>query len=344
MAFPHRSSPGGRALRFARVTTPLVVAGLLLTACSGDGPDQSPDAGPGEGPGGEPTAAPVLSPLTGQPFKGDGPDHPVLAVKIDNSSSSRPQVGLAQADMVAEELVEGGITRLAVFFHRRVPETVGPVRSMRATDIGIVTPLDAVLVASGGAPETVQRVDQAGIVTVTEGAAGYYRESSRSAPYNLFMRLRELAGSLEAAPLPPSYLPFGDSPLPAGRKASGLTASFSRSSATTFEYRDGGYVNTDTNAGADDQFVPRTVLVLRVQVGDAGYRDPAGNPVPETLFTGQGPAMIFHGGRVIRGTWTKNGLEATVRLSHSSGPLQLPPGKVWIELVPVDGGAVTVVR
>ena len=52
--------------------------------------------------------------------------------------------------------------------------------------------------------------------------------------------------------------------------------------------------------------MPDSVLVLRVRVGDAGYRDPAGNPVPETIYAGQGPALLFHGGKVVRGTWTKS--------------------------------------
>ena len=53
-----------------------------------------------------PSTAP---PLTGLVVKGKVPNHPVLAVKIDNSSNSAPQVGLGSADMVAEELVEGGL-------------------------------------------------------------------------------------------------------------------------------------------------------------------------------------------------------------------------------------------
>src|SRR4051794_16109395 len=71
------------------------------------------------------------SPLTGLPVMGKVPVHPVIAVKIDNSSSSAPQVGLGSAEMVTEELVEGGITRLAAFFYTGIPDTVGPVRSMR---------------------------------------------------------------------------------------------------------------------------------------------------------------------------------------------------------------------
>ena len=63
-------------------------------------------------------------------------------------------------DMVVEELVEGGLSRLAAFFYSTLPQgLVGPARSMRATDIGIVKPVDAILVGSGGAPRTLARID-----------------------------------------------------------------------------------------------------------------------------------------------------------------------------------------
>jgi hypothetical protein len=310
---------------------------LLLASCGGDD-----DTDGGKKAAREPVPR---SPLTGLPLEGKPPTHPVLAVKIDNSSSSAPQAGLGSADLVAEELVEGGITRLAVFFYSEVPEQVGPVRSMRATDIGIVRPLDAVLVASGGAPPTVSRVADAGIKTFTEGAVGYYRDESRVAPYNLFMRLGELAKTLKDPGPPANYVQFGPGDaLPKGEPASGLTATFSGSSSSTFALRNGRYVNTDTYAAADDQFVADTVLVLRVEVGDAGYLDPAGNPVPETVFEGQGEAMIFHAGRVVRGTWSKTSVSADLNLRAGGKSLELPAGKTWIELVPADGGSVSITR
>ncbi len=83
------------------------------------------------------------------------------------------------------------------------------------------------------------------------------------------------------------------------------------------------------------------MLVLRVQTSDAGYKDPAGNPVPETHFTGKGAAMVFHGGKLLRATWTKDGLDAPLTLSTKSGEVKIPAGHVWIELVPADGGDVS---
>ncbi len=313
---------------------------LALSACGGDNKES---AGSDE-PADEPTkAAPVFSPLTGEQVEAN-PKHPVVVVKIDNSYASAPQVGLGQADLVVEELVEGGITRLAVFFDQRIPQNVGPVRSMRATDIGVVQPAKALLVASGGAPQTVSRVAKSKIKTFTEGATGYYRESSRRSPYNLFMKLRELVKSVKGGDRPTTYLPFAEpgAELPAGRPATGLEAKFSGNSTTSWQFQGGKYVNTNSNAGQGDRFQPDTVLVLRVKVGDAGYLDPAKNPVPETIFTGKGQAMVFHGGKLIRGRWSKAGFDSELSLMTQAGELRLPPGKVWVELVPADGGDVVV--
>ena len=158
------------------------------------------------------------------------------------------------------------------------------------------------------------------------------------------MGLPELAGSLKSPRPPESYLPWssGDADFPKGRPAKRLSAVFSGGHTTSWSYAGGKYANVNSFAPESDRFAPATVLVLRVEVGDAGYRDPAGNPVPETKLTGSGAAMVFHGGRVVRGTWEKDGLDGSLSLSTAAGDLRIPPGKVWIELVPANGGNVTI--
>ncbi len=331
--------PGRPVLSFVSL---VLTGSVALAGCGGD--DAGPE--PAASPDAQGTAAgATLSgqwPLTGLTAEGAAPRHPVMVVKIDNTGSSNPQLGLGSADLVTEELVEGGSTRLAVFYYSQLPDRVGPVRSMRATDIGIVEPAEAVLVASGGAPPTVRRVRAAGIKAVTEGGVGYSRDSSRRSPYNLFMDLPALARSLRAPEPPPPYFTWGkEGEFPGGQKARRLSATFSAGHTTSWQLRKGTYVNLNSEAQAGDEFRPDTVLVLRVRVGDAGYKDPAGNPVPETKFSGKGKAMVFHGGSMVRATWTKRSLSAPVKLETKAGELALPPGKVWMELVPTNGGNVT---
>ena len=317
---------------------------LVLAACGHDKTsesDKTPQSQPVQG--GAKLAA--VWPLTGEPVTGSTPPRPVLVTKIDNSSDSRPQVGLRKADLITEELVEGGITRLAVFFYQQLPDVAGPVRSMRASDIGIVKPAHAVIVASGAAPPTLARLRYNKITFFGGGGPGYYRDGSRIAPHNLMVHMGPLARSVrKKAVVPASYLPWGkDSDFAGTAPATSIQAMFSRSSTTMWKFQGGKYVNTNSNAAAGDRFNPDSVLVLRVREGDAGYRDPAGNPVPETLYFGKGPALLFHAGKLERGTWTKRSRKTPVKLSTAAGAMKVPAGHVWIELVPMNrfGGRVS---
>jgi hypothetical protein len=336
------------ARQLIRITATLAALSLGLAACGGD--DKSSEDGGGDEPK---TAAskdagdPDTWPLTGLPVDGGSSeqDHPVLVLKMDNTEASAPQQGLSSADLVVEELVEGGITRLAALFYSEIPGDVGPVRSMRASDIGIVSPVDGAMVTSGGAAVTVQRITDAGIKIFNEGSPGFYRESTRSAPYNLFTDMAKVAKASEddKDARPADYLPWGaEGDLPAGKPANTLTADFG-SHDTNWTFDNGSYVNQNTFAADGDEFPADSVLVLRVDVGDAGYKDPAGNPVPETIFKGGGKALLFHGGQVVEGTWSKDELGSALKLETKGGKLTVPAGRVWIELVPNDdkGGSVS---
>ena len=334
--------------RLAAPTGLLLVASLVLAGCSGGDDEASEEptveVTHADGTTEEVPAEPGTWPLTGlEAKKNDGKlTHPVLVTKMDNTPSSAPQVGLSDADLVVEELVEGGVTRLAAFYYSQLPANVGPVRSMRASDIGIVTPVGAEVVTSGAAQVTLNRVADAGIKHVTEGDNGVYRDSNRYAPYNLFANLQDIAGDLKTkSQRPLDYLEWGAAEdLPKGVKASALSADFGNHT-TSWEYQGGEYVNVNTYAADGDHFPAQSVLVLRVQVGDAGYTDPAGYPVPETKFVGTGPALLFHDGRLVRGTWSKKELVSPLKLSTKDGDLAVPAGKVWIELVPAVDGDVT---
>jgi Protein of unknown function (DUF3048) N-terminal domain/Protein of unknown function (DUF3048) C-terminal domain len=334
-----RFSASPRPARFVAALTAIALS-LTLAACGGDDEEKKPDSQPIEGG----TKLAALWPLTGEPVNGKTPKHPVLVTKIDNSHSSQPQLGLEKADLITEELVEGGMTRLAVFFYRHLPKVAGPVRSMRASDIGIVKPAHGLIVASGAAGQTIGRMKRAHVPFVTEGGPGYFRAGDRSAPYNLMVSMPKLAkAKRKKSVVPASYLPWGkESDFNGARPAKSIDAVFSRSHTTQWRYQGGKYRNQNSNAAAGDRFVPDTVLVVRVRVKDAGYRDPAGNYVPETIYSGSGKMMLFHKGQVVSGTWKKGSRETPIKLSTSAGPLKVPSGHVWIELVPTDkdGGKV----
>jgi hypothetical protein len=338
-AMTSTSAPVRRAGAFLGAA---LAASLALGGCNGDAAQSvqgdSPDSSQARGAG----SLVEVSPLTGLPVGDDAPEHPIMIVKIDNTASAEPQLGLSGADLVVEELVEGGSTRFAAFYWQNRPDVVGPVRSMRATDIGIVQPAEAKLVAAGGAPKTRRRVAAAGIDLLEEDDPGFSRDDSRVAPYNLMVDLEVLADSLDEADPPGTYLPFGaENSWPGGKAAKTIEATFSGMHTTAWRFEDGtGWVRADSLAQQGEDFVPDNVLALRVQVGDAGYLDPAGNAVPELKVAGGGSATLFHDGEAIEGRWSKDGTEGAIELTDLDGEdLTVPVGKTWIELIPRGTGS-----
>lgn len=327
--------------RSLSLTAALLSASLLLAGCGGsDDKEEKPKAGTPA------VVEPQIWPLTGLEA-GEGKDvaltRPVFVVKIDNSGNGQGQAGLSKADLVFEQLVEGRTTRLAAFFHSKAPEVAGPVRSMRATDVGIASPVGAHLVTSGAAPQTIDRIRKAGITFHEEGAPGFYRDSSRTQLYDLMVNVKELAKATKIeATRPDDYFAWGTTAdLPDGEPASGLSANFGRQT-TTWSFSNGAWVNEKSNAVQGDEFAATNILVLRVKVADAGYTDMAGSFVPESVYEGSGEASLFHDGKVIEGTWSKDGLDGTISLEAGGQELKVPAGKTWVELLPADDAELTV--
>lgn len=321
----------------------VAVAGLAvalagsLAACGShkSTPGQSTSSG---------SALQAIWPLTGL-TQASQTNHPVMVVKIPNTSEAYPQRGMNQADLVSEELVEGGITRLAVFFDSSMPGVVGPVRSMRASDLGLVKPTGGVLVSSGAAAITINVLKHAHQPFIQEDEGrGYFRVGApRFAPYNLLDRLSQTVTYFEKhAKRPGPYFEFSSpTTVVKGRKATRIAVKFSGFRTTHFSYTGGHYVNTNAYSG-NQPFLADDVIVLRVKEGNAGYLDPAGNPVPESILTGHGPMTLFHNGMAVSGIWSKRGNSSMFVFRTAKGAvIRVPAGRTYLELCPINaaGGA-----
>lgn len=326
----------------------VVLAAGVLTVSTGCGGDDDAPAGNGS-VGIRNNSAELVEtwPLTGLRAPDGLPDHPVFVVKMDNTEAARPQVGLDSADLVVEELVEGGLTRLAVLYDARTPSAVAPVRSMRATDVGIAKPASGVLIASGGASQSINALKSADVPVLSEdtGDTGLLtHDPNRTLPYDRLLDLSALADKTKGAQPRASYLSFGS---PAGfggaKSARTVDVAFSGSHSTEWAFDGGHYVRQNGLATQSTEFQADNLLVLRAKVEDAGYRDAAGNPVPETVFSGSGDAQLFHDGSVVSGQWAKKSVDSTLTLCTAAGKeLSVPAGHTWIELVPADGAPVTI--
>ena len=202
--------------------------------------------------------APTVFPLTGLPAQNPGQLGAPVVVKIDNVDVARPQDGIGQADIVYEEMVEGGLTRLAAVFQSDYPTVVGPVRSGRLTDQFIADDLNhPVLAFSGTNANFLPILDSQPLTPVNENnePALFYRAGPNATPDNLYSSVAALAqlSKTKTAPAPLfSYVPNG-SQLggPGGGPAGSITISFPAASIYwQYSAKAGGWVR-DQNGTLD---------------------------------------------------------------------------------------------
>jgi hypothetical protein len=337
-----------------RAIVPLALGSIVLTGCGGGSKDSGSvgSAAPSSA-GTSSSAAPVPTtwPLTGlsAPNGASETKHPVYIAKIDNTPSSRPQYGIGQADLVTQELVEGGITRLAVFFYSKLPDKAGPIRSMRLTDIGVAKPLNARLVTSGAAPVTLNGLAKAHVKFLDMHNPNVRRilDGSHDTLHSVqadISKLGATSGQKRAA-RPQDFLDWGtDADFHGKGVATTVNTRIGNApgSNDVWKYTAGKYVLENSYMDRASVFNPDTVIALSVKTSIAPYKDPAGNPVPVTHFEGRGKAVIFHDGKVEKGTWIKDGVEGLPKFQAKDGSvIKIPAGHVWLALVPKGGDSVS---
>jgi len=148
-------------------------------------------------------------------------DRRSVAAEIDGLGGIPAVWGVEQSDMVVEVVVEGGLTRLIAIFQSRDPARIGPVRSVRTSDFGVLTPLKRpLLVFSGGNEGTVQMARSAPLLAFmplsAEGDDVFWRVRSLRAPHNLFAPVPEVRSHAEQGMSPQPLFDFSPN-APVGR-------------------------------------------------------------------------------------------------------------------------------
>ena len=297
------------------------------------------------------TSGPLIYPLTGEPVTYPATaQRPAIDIKIDDDYAARPQSGINQADVVYEEVVEGGITRWLAVFQSQDASVVGPVRSVRETDAQIVAPIGGLFAYSGGIPPFIADVMKTGVVDVgasTGEPGAYYRDNSRLIPDNLYTSTITLRKNNTApAKAPPQLFKFltSGSPFSAPGELGIAKITLDLSGVTTVEWAWDPIAKvwdrTQGTPSVDAAGVPITatnVIVEIVPYSNTGYIDPAGNPVPDANTVGNGQAYVLSGGEIVKATWSKPSEFSVTKFIDSKGhQIALEPGKTWVELLPLS--------
>jgi len=297
-----------------------------------------------------------ICPLTGLPAPGGKvPQRPALAVKIGNDPASRPQSGLDQADIVYEEMAEGGITRYMAVYQCRNAPLIGPVRSVRWDDWNIMQEYGhAILAYSGGidpwmaiAASLPWIYNANGSIYPTSDA--FYRytadvlPASQGAPYNYYTSTSALWALFPKAKTPPPELfHFSKAPPAGATRIVSVSIPFSGASQVVWQWSPTAgqwlrsYGTQPDNDPAGHQFHASDVVIQIVKTRNGPYNESYGfSPDVESITTGTGTVYVLRGGFVEKGTWSRpSGADITSFSLPDGKPITLQPGTTWYEVVP----------
>jgi len=271
-----------------------------------------------------------------------------LAIVVDNAPAARPQTGIADAPLLIEYPVEGGMTRFTVVMSIASGATVGPVRSLRPVNALLLPVLTSAVASSGGQPFVVQDVEAAGLTSVTPDLAPGFGSAQRGGdpPHDLYLSLDELA-EMFVPDAAVSGLPTGGLP-ETSIEVTGIDLPF----GVSFDYvAEAGYVRRQDGAPFQVRATPGddlvelshdVIVVLFAAERAAGYSD--SNDVPVSTFDviGSGDLLVLHEGRMWEGSWSRSALVDPFLFTDSARELfGLPEGRVYLAIVPRQGQVTT---
>jgi hypothetical protein len=303
--------------------------------------------------------APDVNPLSG--LKVDDPavlNRRPLMVRVGNDPGARPQVGLDQADVVYEELVEWWVTRFTAIYLSQAPEMIAPIRSARLINLYLTPQYQGVLLNSGGSDPVRWELSQSDIVNLDEYFVPqpyFYRENegwqtrlavdAEAARDYLDgegldnqVQLRGFAFSqqLDLAGLPPEAI---------ADAAEAIIPYPPQTSEARWQYdpASGKYLRFTTGepmlAFDGSQIAASNVIIYFAEhLPTDIVEDSNGATSIRMIMNGLGTAWLLRDGKILKGNWQTEGRQTPEFIFNDGRAIPFKPGNTWINVVPVEYG------
>jgi hypothetical protein len=271
-----------------------------------------------------------------------------MAVKVDNYPTARPQSGLDKADIVFEQPVEGGITRYVAVFQCNDASLIGPVRSARSIDIGILGQLGNPLLAHvGGINPVIENINASPIVSVDLGRNRHVviNPAGKVPPQADYTSTALVYGTHPDMKTAPQPLFTYSNTTPAGNAVSTVNINYSSTSNVTWKYDPSLHAfqrfyngTTPDRLENGTQNTAANVVVQYVQItyGPWVENSQGALEVRADLYPdASGTAVVYRDGVAVPATWHRSTLGSPTQFIDSSGNrIPLRPGQTWVEIVP----------
>lgn len=290
-----------------------------------------------------------------------------MAVMIPNNKQAMPQYGISLASVIYEAPVEGRITRLMAFFEDYDElDHIGPVRSSRDYYVYEAMGFDAIYCNWGLAVPFVEDLLKSDIVdNVSQAVTGIHNPSPEAfdridrngykLEYTGYLFMNGYKKAVERQGYETEYREaqhqatftfandgyrseYADHPsatkiMPGGTQ--GNKGGYG-SHRPYFEYNeaDGLYYRYQYDAAQVDEYNGEQIKVSNVvfKVCEGVVREPVKNDYLFFNCYGTGDAYIFTNGKVIKGTWRREGLTTNANkfYDENGNEIIFNQGKTWI--------------
>ncbi|MCU1588969.1 MAG: yerB [Frankiales bacterium] len=344
------SGPYGRIV-FTRSLPVIAALSVLAAGCGGSAHAvvthvAAPSALPSSAaPSPSKAAVAAATPITTDPLTGLAPrTSPIVVIKVDNATTARRyQKGLGHAAIVYQELVESGQTRFAAVYDNAYSGEVGPIRSVRETDLELLPQYGRVAVAFSGGNSGIKGQFRSAVASGKLLDASYdvlphdYRLAERRVDArNFYSTPARLAAAANGATATDIGLRFGPIAPTAGKPVTSARIPFSDMMVVSVRYdASSGTWSVFQDGTAMPGVAPANIVVQSVPIKRGRYVDVLGSPSPYATTVGHGAALILRNGRLVHATWKRASVKSGTHYVDDKGhDIPLKAGSTWVFLQP----------
>ena len=276
--------------------------------------------------------------FTGTP----GKNGEVLAVKFDDTSNARPQQGVEFADVVYVTQVEAGLTRLMAIYSSNYPETIGPIRSARISDIDILANYGRVGFAYSGSQSKMRPILKAANLEIMSAERNskkiFPTDPNRTPPYAMMLHpnlLLEKYGELQSA------RSVGWKHGKGSESAALIDSVDVRWPNAHYQIRWDGKMkrfilwhNGKPNLAASGiQLGGATMVIQLVEIHPSEFGDRFGGITPKSTVIGNGQGYLLRDGGIVPVRWSRTDATSPTEWRLADGSeAYFAPGQVWFFL------------
>ena len=272
-----------------------------------------------------------------------------IAIMIDNNVGNNAHVGLQDAYLTYEIIVEGGLTRIMAIFKDVNTSVIGPVRSSRHYFLDYALESDAIYAHYGWSTFAENDIKALGVNNINGlYDKGYYRNYNIAAPHNVFTSIEDLynvstskgysttSNNYNLLNYTPDDIVFNDTIDLLTANNVSMNYSYREVRSYTYDATNSYYLRYMNNSPHTDRdsgevYHYKNIIIMKV---NNSTLDSYGRQDLDTVGSGEG--YYIANGYAIPITWSKASRSAKTHYYYSDNELVVADGNTMIQVVPIN--------